>query len=436
MMRATMPGSRNSRYRRSLAKHAACSASLIAAAIAPAARAETPGSPDTTFGSGGSSNVVIGSWAGAAADVVQSNGKVVTAGEADINGTDEIVSTRMNANGALDPTYGNAGIETINVGGGSGVDSGDGIALQPDGKIVIAGTGYGPSGVLSFAAVRLLTNGTPDRSFGRAGIATMAIGSYSIANGVAIQPDGKIVLGGTALVGHDEFAAARLNANGTLDTSFGNHGIATLAPTGGAWGLALQSNGSIVLGGQTNYNNTQAFMAARLLSNGQPDTGFGTAGIVTIPIGTNAIATAVTLQNGNIILAGSAATNTAVAATVRLTSNGSLDTNFGTNGISTVTDYYGVNDAIVDSQGRILLACTGGSALRLNSNGTPDTTFGQNAIALVLLDSTGQVAPSGVGASDAAANGIAIDPTTDEIVLGGVATVNGQSEVSVIRLNP
>src|SRR5205085_2508804 len=118
------------------------------------------------------------------------------------------------------------------------------LVVQGDGKLVIAGSGRdGTYGPLTFAAVRLTTNGSLDRSFGQDGIVNVPIGSYSIANAVALQSDGKIVLGGTALEAHNEFAAARLNPDGSLDTTFSGDGIATFpSATGGAWALEIQSD--------------------------------------------------------------------------------------------------------------------------------------------------------------------------------------------------
>jgi uncharacterized delta-60 repeat protein len=119
----------------------------------------TLGSVDTTFGDNGFATVSLGTWAGAVA--VQPDGEIVSAGEATEDGHNVIVSTRMTASGSLDPSYGTGGIATVSINGGAGVESGAAIALQPDGKIVIAGcgpdTGAGP---LAFAAVRLNTDGT------------------------------------------------------------------------------------------------------------------------------------------------------------------------------------------------------------------------------------------------------------------------------------
>src|SRR5436305_1771152 len=86
---------------------------------------------------------------------------------------------------------GHDGVTTVRTSGGAGVDSAAGLALQVDGKIVIAGSGRnGTYGPLTFVAVRLTTAGRLDQSFGHSGVSNVAIGSTSIANAVVIQPDG------------------------------------------------------------------------------------------------------------------------------------------------------------------------------------------------------------------------------------------------------
>jgi uncharacterized delta-60 repeat protein len=324
----------------------------------------------------------------------------------------------MLANGQMDPSYGNGGWVVVNINGSSG---GNALVLQSDGKIVLAGTGNG-NGALNFAAARLNPDGSLDASFGKSGVATVPIGPEAIANAVSLQPDGKIVLGGMAYTTHNAFAAARLNANGTIDTTFGTNGVTTLSPNAAAWGMVLQSDGKVVLGGEQAYNNTEAYMAARLRSNGVLDASYGHGGIVTVPIGVKAYGDAIALQNGKVILAGSAWTNTSVAATVRLNTDGSLDQTYGSGGISTFPSWYGVNAATVDPAGRIVLGAVGATAIRLNPNGSADQSFGN-----------GGTVTTSVGSNDAA-NGVAIDPNNGDVVLSGVAGMGGRPVLSVIKL--
>jgi uncharacterized delta-60 repeat protein len=405
----------------------AAAAIAIPAALASHALAATsPGSLDTSFGNGGTATVALGSSFGATAVVVQPDGGIVTAGQATVGGRGEIVATRMTPSGALDPTFGNGGIATFAIGVNAGDDSGDALALQPDGKLVIVGwvdpTGTGRT---EFAAVRLESNGSLDPTFGTGGVTTLPIGVTAIANAVAIEPDGDIVIGGCANTGHKAFAVAQLNPDGTLDTSFGTAGITTLSPTGCAWGIAVQTNGQIVVAGQANYTSasTQQFMTARLNTNGTVDSTFGTNGIVMTPVGSTALGYGVALQpNGQIVLAGPAFTTTGVAATVRLNPDGTLDQSYGTGGIGTLADWNGVNGIVLDAQGRIVLPTVGPGAVRMDANGTPDLTFGVGGNALVPLSGQG------------GANGAAIQQD-GKIVLAGAASINGQIVLTVQRLN-
>jgi uncharacterized delta-60 repeat protein len=349
----------------------------------------------------------------------------VTAGQAAVGGVDVILATRMTTSGALDPTFGTGGITTVKIGSGAGVDSGAGIALQPDGKIVIAGTGHG-NGSPNFAAVRLNTDGSLDSTFGSDGVVTVPIGGAAIANAVVVQPDGRIVLGGTAYTtdtNSNHFAATRLNANGSLDSTFGTNGVTVLAPTGGAWGMVRQTDGRIVLAGQRTYNGTEAYMAARLLATGKLDTAYGQGGIVTVPIGSKAIATAIALQrDGKTVISGEATTDRGVVATVRLTSGGSLDASYGSGGISQFTGA-GVNTMTIDSAGRVLVAGVGVGMVRLKTTGGLDTTF-----------ASGGVGFYSAGTSTAA-NGMALQ-ADGRIVLAGAVLTGGQMKVLVMRVWP
>jgi uncharacterized delta-60 repeat protein len=397
-------------------------AAAVAATLCSAtpAAASTAGALDTTFGNGGFSNVPLGTWGGAAAAAVQPDGKIVTVGEGEINGSNQVVSTRMNRDGSLDTGFGNGGTVIVDIGGAAG---GNAIHLQSDGKILLAGTGNG-NGALDFAVVQLLPNGNPDAAFGNQGIATVPIGVSAIANGVAVQPDGKIVLGGTALVGSNHFAVARLNANGTIDSTFGSQGSTTLGPPSAAWGMVLQPDGKIVLAGEDGTSASDPYLAARVLPNGSLDPSFGQGGTVTVPIGAKAFCDAIALQpDGKIILTGNAFTNTGVAATVRLNANGSLDGSFGSSGVATLGPFWNAVNAItLDASGRILLAATGASAVRINGDGTADQGFG-----------TGGIVTAQVGTATAA-NGVAVQASDGKIVLSGVATVAGRAVLSVIRL--
>ncbi len=395
---------------------------VVALAAIPASSLAATGSLLSAFGTSGFSLVSHGSLDVAAAVAIQSDGKIVTAGETKSStGTAEMISTRMTPAGVLDPTYGNGGIVTVDINGSSCANA---LVIQPDGKIVLAGAGNG-NGALDFAAVRLLPNGALDTSFGTGGVTTVPIGSYAIANGIVLQPDGKLALGGAATVSQNEAAIARLNADGTLDTSFGGGGTATVPLPSAAWGIGLQGDGKLVLAGQQTSSGTQAYMAARFTASGAADTGFGSQGVVTLPVGSWAQANGIGIQpDGRIVISGSAWSSTVVAATVRLNSDGSKDQSFGTGGLSEVPYGGAMNGLTIQGDGHIVLAMTGAAAIRLNPNGGADTSFGSAG-----------VATARIGTTSDAANGVAVNPATGEVVLAGTAIVGGQGKLSVIGLS-
>jgi uncharacterized delta-60 repeat protein len=217
------------------------------------ARYETDGSLDLTFGTGGRVVTSLGStpefgWAAA----IQPDGKIVVAGQVDTAGVGDAVVLRYEPDGTLDATFGIGGVALLTI--GSGLDTGYGLALQPDGKIVVAGLASTPA--TSIAVTRLDATGAPDAGFGTGGTVLTPVGTYSVANDVVIQPDGRIVVAGSGLsvgTGYD-IALVRYDADGSPDAGFGTGGIVTtaIAPSDneeGANGLALQPDGQIVVGG-------------------------------------------------------------------------------------------------------------------------------------------------------------------------------------------
>ena len=216
---------------------------------------------------------------------------------------------RYNANGTLDTTFGTGGIVTTSV--GSINDYADDLGIQPDGKIVVAGYSYNSSNKCNFALVRYNANGTLDTGFGTGGIVTTSIGSgYDYAHALVIQSDGKIVVAGSSSNGSKyNFALVRYNANGTLDTGFGTGGIVTTPIGSGfdsAYALGIDTDGRILAAGYSNNGSNYDFALVRYNANGTLDTGFGTGGIVTTPIGSiDDYAFALGIQSdGGIVVAG------------------------------------------------------------------------------------------------------------------------------------
>ena len=297
---------------------------------------------------------------------IQSDGKVVAAGYSTINVDEPIFAlVRYNTNGTLDTTFNTTGKVTTPI--GTIDDKVFALAIQSDGKLVVAGYSYDGTQNI-FALVRYNTDGTQDTTFGTGGIVTTAIGTVDDeAFALIVQPlDGKLVAAGRSKINTVngnvyEFALVRYNTDGTLDTTtFNVTGstpgiVTTVIGNGGddeANALVIQPlDGKLVAAGYS-YNGTQnTFALVRYNTNGTLDTtGFGRQGIVTTaivpftsPTGINSVAFALVIRNdGRLVAAGYSTTNTSnqhifanVFAVARFLPTGSLDTSFGGTGIAT-----------------------------------------------------------------------------------------------------
>jgi uncharacterized delta-60 repeat protein len=235
--------------------------------------------------------------------------KIVIAGYSNESGEDDILVMRFNANGSLDSSFHNDGRIVIR---GPGNDRAQAIALQPDRKIVVAGY-IGAAGSNDFRIVRLNANGSLDSRFADNGQTSIrGFGGDDRALAVALQPVGqetKIVMAGyTDVFGTDDFAVARLNADGTLDDSFSLSGRLIIDDRGDnrAQAIAVQADGKIVLAGYTNASGNNDFAVARLTVNGSLDGTFGTNGRVVTGFGKDdrALAAAISPIGGKIMAAG------------------------------------------------------------------------------------------------------------------------------------
>ncbi|WP_158290254.1 putative Ig domain-containing protein [Ramlibacter sp. WS9] len=201
-------------------------------------RLNANGSLDSTFGGSpapGKAIIPVGDGDDVGYSVtVQPDGKIIVAGNTS-NGIDNDFSlVRLNADGSLDSTFGGSpapGKAIIPVGGD---DQGQSVTVQPDGKIIVAG--YSDNGSnYDFSLVRLNANGSLDSTFGGSpapGKAIIPVGSsYDYGYSVTVQPDGKIVMAGSSMDGNYDLSLVRLNADGTLDTSFGGPATNTLGGT-------------------------------------------------------------------------------------------------------------------------------------------------------------------------------------------------------------
>lgn len=329
------------------------------------ARYEADGSLDPAFGTGGRVATSFGSSDAQATSVMlQPDGKIVVAGNVGSPGYENLAIARYGTDGALDTGFGLGGTRFDSL--SPRTDRATSLALQGDGKIVVAG--YADDGGLrhNFLVVRYTASGDLDSGFGVGGsrVSSLTAPSHNVANAVVVQPDGRIILGGWTGNG---FTAARYTAAGTLDASFGAGGFVSIAGTGQANGMTLQPDGKVVLVGFAWVNGGYDMQVARVTTAGVADGTFGASGVATTAVGERSDqAYAVTTQpDGKLLVAGLADGNVDGEpidldfALLRFTSTGVLDGTFGAGGISTtgVGPSFDVPASIaIQPDGRILLA--------------------------------------------------------------------------------
>ena len=262
----------------------------------------------------------------------------------------------LGAPGDLDTSFNGTGVVTTSF--GDGVDQNYGIAIQADGKIVTAGFGHNGSN-FDFAIARYNPNGTLDTTFSNDGKVTTDFGTNSsdLALDVAIQTDGKIVaVGGSSSVAVSGFALARYNPDGSLDTTFNGTGKVITPIFGEAKAVVIQPDGKIVI-------SASDFMIARYNPNGSLDTSFDGDGIVMTMLDNFSFgARGVALQaDGKIVAVGDIqiGQDNAAFAVVRYNTNGSLDTSFDNDG-KVITDFVKFFDeaqaVTIQADGKIVAA--------------------------------------------------------------------------------
>lgn len=405
------------------------------------ARYHANGSADTTFGVDGN-RIEFGTREARAGGVaVQEDGKIIVTG------------TRPNAFGVLrllpdgtpDPAFARAdsmGFDWDTVDWNDSA-SGGAVALQADGKIVVAGS-RGDLLESEFAVIRCRTDGTLDPTFNRSGRVSTAIGpGPSYGRAVAIQSDGKIVVAGSTGLGNSRIAIVRYTSTGARDGSFGSEGMVITQASPGvnvALAVAVQpGDGKIVVAGYAANGSHLEFAALRYLTNGSLDNSFGGDGIVMTPVSVSplgvtfdAVGQAMRIQpDGRIVVAGYTLTLTGGKrfALVRFLPNGALDSSFGGDGKVSTAVGSGESEAhalALQSDGKLLvggvqaglLGGTDFAVVRYLADGSLDEAYG--------LSGKSSISIRGVDA----ARGIALDSTGSAIVAG-----NSDDLVGVIRLS-
>ncbi|MBC8124370.1 MAG: hypothetical protein H7X70_01430 [Candidatus Kapabacteria bacterium] len=330
-------------------------------------RYHSNGSLDTSFGTGG---VVTTSISGGG-DVtngiaIQSDGKFVLVGYSGIFPNYDVLLVRYSEDGALDESFGTGGTVLTNIGAKG--DQGHAVAIQSDGKIVVAGN-YDNGTNSDIVLVRYTENGKLDSSFHNDGIVTTGVGpAGEIARSVAVQSDGKILITGYSYTPKSfayEFVIVRYAMDGSLDSSFGINGIVTtdiVSQNDYGESIVVLNNGKIIVGG---YSFSGNLSVAQYDSSGRLDPLFGVDGKVTLPFGCmyqNDYSIAMQ-TNGKILLCGYSTLRSANSdfAMARFTDRGLLDPTFGVGGV--ITTPIGIADDVatavaIQKDGKIILAGT------------------------------------------------------------------------------
>jgi uncharacterized delta-60 repeat protein len=411
-------------------------------------RLNPDGSSDTAF------NIGVGFNNEVEDITIQTDGKIIVGGNfTSFNGVNRNYITRLNTNGSLDGSFyigvglnrmphsiavqndgkitvggefssynGTAKNKIIRLNTDGSLDSsfniGTGfsdyvysIAIQPDGKIIVGGSFYSYNGATKNRIIRLNTDGSPDNSF------NIGTGFDSYINAIAFQPDGKIIVGGEFYSYNDvnKNNIIRLNPDGSIDTSF-NMGVGFDAKV---HSIAIQNDGKIFLEGDfSSYNNTAKNYVIRINQDGTPDNSFNTG------IGYNKSVFSIVQQNdGKIIVGGFFTTYSGTTQNyiTRLNADGSLDSSFNTGiGFDNI-----VRSIVLQPDGKIIVGGDFGSyngtsqnyITRLNADGSRDTSFNIGSGFSSYVDT------------------VALQPDGKIIVGGLFNAYNGISRISIIRLN-
>jgi uncharacterized delta-60 repeat protein len=391
------------------------------------ARYESDGAPDATFDDDGEQTTDFGGDDGASAVLADATDGVVAAGGSATN----FAVARYESTGEPDTSFGTVvpanGTTTTSFPNGAAADTARDLAIQSDGKLVMAGASRQNGTGADLALARYNANGTLDTGFGGGDgrVTTDFEGGDDHANAVAVQSDGKIVVAGLATIGapgseQSDFAVARYNADGTPDASFGGGDGRVTADFGGTDEAldVVVAAGRItavgdVDGGTAQPDGSVVGLAAFTQATGAPDNTFSVDGLQTTQVrpaepfpGDHARAAA-PASGGRLVVAGSSGeTNGEDFVLLRYEAGGDLDTTFRGDGIE-LTDFGGTFDAAYDmavqADGKLVLAGTRRddntfdqllAVARYLPTGAPDTSFsGDGQDTAEVLDSFGTVLP-------------------------------------------
>ncbi|MCD6064124.1 MAG: hypothetical protein K0R82_2035 [Flavipsychrobacter sp.] len=396
------------------------------------------GTLDPTFGNGGQ---VIGNFGSAAASsvkaiTVQPDGKIVVVGQLDYTNDRGMLVARYNSNGTLDNSFDNDGWDTVKF--DAGYAQGFAVALQPDGKIVVAGSSF-TSTTGGGAIARFKPNGTLDSTFGVNGKVSQMAGDWE---SIVIQPDGKIVVAGT-WGGIYDAKIQRLNSDGSPDMSFHSGTAFNVVFDANniedaLRAVAVQPDGRIIAAGWgTDFMQITKFGILRLKTDGSSyDSSFAQDGLIWgTSWGDEEIFYDMVLQPDGKIVAGGTATKggTMDMTVVRFNTDGTLDNSFGTGGIAKAfkySYYTDIRSISLQSDGRIVAAGTASGMIshefalaRFNVDGSLDTSFDADGMVMTPMSTT----------SDDEIYATAIQPDGKIVAGGWITGIMGTKDYILVR---
>ena len=406
------------------------------------------GELDTSFANAGK---YLSDWGGTTAFgpgiALQANGALLIGGKNKTTTLDQFAAFRLSSSGALDTGFGVNGLVQTSFGNSTKAAANDEnikvVSLQFDGKILVGGEGnaggYGQHGVL-----RLNTNGSPDTTFGDKGKVLIDFGRPSHVHDIKQQADGKLLVIGDYYAGTaGTLSLARLNLNGTLDTSFATGGkmLKSFGDTTNGHCVTPLADGRILTSGYVDTTTTglsSAFFIMRLTASGAIDKSFGTDGSTLVQAGGSAANNYCHWQlvqaDGKILVMGGSVINrVGDVALIRLTADGMLDTSFGVGGI-VVTDFTGSRSptgeeaatGALQTDGKIVVAGYSEGrfvVVRYTSSGLLDSTFATGGKTFITVGSGG----------DDFGKSMLIQPD-GKIAVAGYSKNAGRFTMAVVRL--
>lgn len=392
---------------------------------------------DPAFGNGGKVTTQVGKGSDVINALAVQDGKVIAVGHT-FNGTNsDFLILRYNTDGSLDPTFGSSGKVVIDFGSR---DSASAVAVDSKNRLVVAGSAFKDTNY-DFALVRLDRDGRVDTTFASGGKATTAIGSGDdLATDVAVRSGDDILIAGSAYNGSDfDFALVHYSSSGVFDSLFGPSGsggkVLTSFSSGDAFvhALLLQPDGKIILAGDTFNVNNYDFALARYDSNGILDTAFNNGGRVVTPLPDDQILQAAAIRNNKIVAAGFSLNNTTGSDLVlaRYDLSGQMDLSFDTDGVVTTSVGSGNDVAftlLVQPDDKIFVAGKTFNGVNYdfvvahyNVNGTLDLPFGGG---------TGKTITDFGGGDDAAYDMVIVNGA---IIVAGESVLNDNRDLALAR---